>query len=188
MDVFFLTCVLVFTVVAAWFDLRTKKLPNLLTVPVFVAGFTFAVARGALASGTPGALHGGLFSLGGFAIGFGVLFILWLIGGGGGGDVKFMGALGAWLGVTMTVQVLFLSALVAGMLSIGVLLVQTFRTGLGRVQRRYGAGSRSHGASRPKNTESARQERAVRRRLMPFAVPAALATWTVLIVTHFVSR
>lgn len=28
--------------------------------------------------------------MGGFAVGFGILFLLWIIGGGGAGDVKLM--------------------------------------------------------------------------------------------------
>jgi len=76
-----------FTAVAAVSDLRTRRLPNWLTVPAFAAGLlAHTVVNGFAGLG---------FALLGFATGFGLLLVLWLIGGGGGGDVKLMGALGA---------------------------------------------------------------------------------------------
>ena len=87
---FFLIAVLVFTIIAMVTDLSTRKLPNWLTVPAFVAAIVFHT----FTSGWRGL---GL-CMGGFAVGFGLLLVLWLIGGGGGGEVKLMGALGAWLG------------------------------------------------------------------------------------------
>ena len=79
-----------FTAVAAGWDLREKRIPNKLTLPVFFAGWIYqAVYHG----------WGGLADAGlGFLVGFGVLFVLWFIGGGGGGDVKLMGALSVWMG------------------------------------------------------------------------------------------
>ena len=79
---------MIFTPVALLIDVKTKKIPNKLTVPVFAVGLLFQIAVG----------FGLLFALGGFAVGFGLMLVLWLIGGSGGGDVKFMGALGVWLG------------------------------------------------------------------------------------------
>ena len=98
----FLVCVAAFTALAAGFDLRTKKLPNRLTVPALVAAFVFHGAT----SGSSGQLT----ALAGFATGFGILLVLWIVGGGGGGDVKLMGALGAWLGPQGTLAVFLISA------------------------------------------------------------------------------
>ena len=86
--------VMAFTAVAMGWDLRTRRIPNLLNV----ASLGLALAWHA----SVGGWNGFLFSLGGFATGFGILFVLWLIGGGGGGDVKLMGAVGAWLGPQLT--------------------------------------------------------------------------------------
>ena len=36
-------------------------------------------------------------------MGFGLLFVPWLLGGGGMGDVKLLAALGAWLGSVVAV-------------------------------------------------------------------------------------
>ena len=46
----------------------------------------------------------------GFGIGFGVLFVLWLMGAGGGGDVKLIGRAGAWLGAQLTVYTMMSGA------------------------------------------------------------------------------
>ncbi len=96
-------CLAAITVAATVWDLKTRKIPNALTVGALACGLAWQ-----------GYFHGGtglLTALGGFAIGFGTFFVLWMTGGGGGGDVKLMGALGAWLGFQATLYVLLLSAL-----------------------------------------------------------------------------
>ena len=103
----FISTVLVaaFTATAAVIDSRTRRLPNWLTAPAVLLGLVFHTATGGLS---------GLgFSLAGLATGFGILFVLWLIGGSGGGDVKLIAAVGAWVGFTPILIVFFLSALVA---------------------------------------------------------------------------
>jgi prepilin peptidase CpaA len=105
---------------AAW-DVKTGKLPNRLTVPVFFAGLVFWAAAGLWAEGLGGLTDKLLFALGGFGLGFGILFGLWLVSGGsGGGDVKFMGALGCWLGAWQTLQVLVLGSLIALLYTMGI--------------------------------------------------------------------
>ena len=99
-------CMLVFTAVGGASDLRTRKLPNKLTVPTFCLGLVFHFANGLWHAKLGDELF---FSLGGFAVGFSIMLVLWLIGGGGGGDVKFMGALGCWLGAWLTFQILVLT-------------------------------------------------------------------------------
>ena len=75
---------------AAISDCRTRRIPNLLTGPLFAAGLAFATFS-----------HGGagLFeSLLSSALVASPFVLLFAIGGGGAGDAKLMGALGAWLG------------------------------------------------------------------------------------------
>jgi prepilin peptidase CpaA len=116
-------------------------------------------------------------------VGFAILFVLWMIGGSGGGDVKFLGALGAWLGAGSIVEVLVVSAVLSLILTLLTLVVQFVRLGPGGAKRRY----LDH-APADKNrhsdflAEQLRQKRMVRRRLVPFGVPVALATWIVLAV------
>jgi prepilin peptidase CpaA len=73
-------------------DIRTRRIPNVLTLPLLLAGLIEAtVARGGL--------HGLLDALAGCLV-VGVPFVLlFLFAGGGGGDAKLMAAIGAWLGV-----------------------------------------------------------------------------------------
>ena len=76
--VMFLVCVGSFTLAAAISDYRYRKIPNKLTLPVFVLGLGYQL----IARQWDGLADAGL----GFLIGFGALFILFAIGGGGGGD------------------------------------------------------------------------------------------------------
>ena len=176
---FFLLAVGGFTLTAALIDMRWRRLPNWLNVAALVA----ALVAHTVISG----LSGLGFALLGFITGFGILFVLWLIGGGGGGDVKYMGALGAWLGVELTVAVLVLSGVFAVVAGARVLVWQFCRLGPAGVKKRFlssGNGRTSRGGTRRK--KRTQQERTVSRRLMPFAVPAGLATWCVLIASEFI--
>ncbi len=71
-------------------DIRSRRIPNVLTFGAAAAGLVFHLAtRG---------LDGGLASMGGWIVGVAVLFAPYALGGMGAGDVKLLGALGAWLG------------------------------------------------------------------------------------------
>jgi len=166
----FIACVVIFTIVAAVWDLRTNRLPNAMNVTAFALGVAFHLVIGFLSDGWAGAGRHLLISLGGFAVGFGILFVLWIAGGGGGGDVKFMGALGAWLGVKLTLYVFVASAVLIALYTAGVLLVSILRRGWKKTKRDYIAGRKTQkGAARTPLKQ-----------LVPYAVPAAVATWAVL--------
>jgi Flp pilus assembly protein protease CpaA len=92
-------------------DLRTAKIPNNLSVSLALLGLVFNLIRGGwlatqeqevwqlgtngLAVGIIDAL---LFSLSGFLVGFALYFLMYVLGVCGGGDVKLMAAIGAWVG------------------------------------------------------------------------------------------
>lgn len=163
-----------FTLVGAVCDARTKKLPNRLTVPAFALGLVFHAVIGAMNAGAAGLAAGLGFAFAGFATGFSILLVLWLIGGGGAGDVKMMGALGAWLGPKLTLYVFIFSAVFVAFASVGVLAIAGMTKGMAYTRRRY---------LKPANTDrSKRPTEPARRRLMPYGVPLALATWFVLAV------
>jgi len=105
-------CIVGFTGVAAYVDWRTHKLPNWLTVSCFATALVFHFAAGFFGqnAGLVNAFVQLGWALAGFATGFGILYVLWLIGGGGGGDVKMMGAMGAWLMPTFTLYVFIITA------------------------------------------------------------------------------
>jgi prepilin peptidase CpaA len=172
-EILFLACVGLFTGAAAVWDFRTRKLPNVLTVPAFAAGLLFHTVFGGLSYSQEGLL----FALTGFAVGFGMLFLLWLVGGISGGDVKFMGALGCWLGTWLTVQAFVLGALLAGCIEGLTKMRTTFQ-----MKRRKGNKTdsrpqrhRKTGADRLTSLRTARG-----RWQVAFGVWVAAATWFVL--------
>lgn len=107
---------LVLVTVAAWCDVRRHRIPNLLTYPSWFVGLALGSAYG----GLQGAFDSGL----GFAAGFVPLFLLFLCGSLGGGDVKLMGGVGALLGFPGGLNALISSILVGGFLAAVVLLWQ----------------------------------------------------------------
>ena len=82
-------------VTAAVCDLSRGKVFNWLTYPAVAVGLGLAALRGAAEGNAWDGLTDGLL---GFGFGFGVLFVAYLLGGMGGGDVKLMGAVGALVG------------------------------------------------------------------------------------------
>ncbi len=163
------TCVMLFTMVALSWDIRTNRIPNWLNVTALVAALLFHVCTAGWAGlGT---------AAGGFAVGFGILLVLWLIGGGGGGDVKFMGALGAWLGPMPTLFVFLLSTFMAVLCLMCLTVWQHLAPAKVATATQ---GSASHGKN---NANAATHDRArMTRRTLPYAVPASLATWAVLVI------
>jgi len=153
-------CVMALSAVAMVLDLRTRMLPNWLTVPAFVAALVF--------HGATGGLSGLGTSLAGFAIGFGILLVLWLIGGGGGGDVKLMGAIGAWIGPGLTV-IVFLATVVIAVAVVVTVFVWKVIANSNRKPAKKSPDKRSDG----KNNNG---------RPMPYAVPVAFAVWGVMIL------
>jgi prepilin peptidase CpaA len=92
-------------IVAVVWDLRTRRIPNALTL----SGFFTALALRALPGGE--ALLVGV--LGGL-IGLAISFPLVLLGGLGGGDAKLLAAVGAFLGPADLPVALLVTALVGG--------------------------------------------------------------------------
>jgi prepilin peptidase CpaA len=84
------------TAIAASLDIRTHKIPNLLTFPTILAATAyFTAVQG---------YQGFLFSIGGLFTGLALLLLPYLMGGMGAGDAKLMGAVGAWLGAGNTIK------------------------------------------------------------------------------------
>ena len=175
-----LIAIVMFTAVAALCDLRTKRLPNALTVPAFLLALVYHTSSGAIESGVSGAADGLVFALFGFATGFGILLVLWLVGGGGGGDVKFMGALGAWLGSTMTMQVFLVSAVLVLFGAVLVLTYEAIQRGINRTR----GDDRCPADSDNDQSNLDLAEARIRCRLMPYGVPVAVSTWLVLAVSE----
>ncbi|MEE9206807.1 MAG: A24 family peptidase [Gemmatimonadota bacterium] len=100
---------IVMVAAAAALDVGTRRIPNLLTV----SGFTLAlVLRGM--SGTSD-LGSGLL---GAALAFALSFPLFIAGGMGGGDVKLLTAVGAFLGPGQLIVALLATAVIGGLLGL----------------------------------------------------------------------
>ena len=95
---------------AATIDLRTGRIPNLLTATVAVAGL-------ALAGLGPRATR--WQRLVGALIGFALMLPGHLLGGTGAGDVKLLAALGTLLGPGGIVMAFLYSAIAGGLLAVG---------------------------------------------------------------------
>lgn len=168
----FLIAVIALTATAAYTDFRRRKIPNWLTIPFFFAGWIY---QGTF-FGWPGIQNG----LAGFALGFGTYFVLWMVAGGGGGDVKLMGAISVWLGFRLTLYVMIVSTLLVVIDGVVVTLYTVFRHGFAQFKKKYLATGKTDGSGRPIYGETEAQRR--QRRMVPFAIPLAMAAWLVLVI------
>jgi len=99
-------------VVACATDLKSRRIPNWLTLSAAAGAFGFfLVGQG---------WHGLGWSAAGWAVGLAMFFPVFLLGGIGGGDVKLVAALGAWLGPMSAVSLALYAALAGGPLALGV--------------------------------------------------------------------
>ena len=152
-----------YTAAAAVIDYRTKKIPNWLTVPSAIAALVFHTVTG---GGT-----GFLWALAGFAVGFLLLLLPWILGGGGMGDVKLLAALGTWLGPLGILPAFGLGAVCALIMAICLMVANTFTVGISATQRRFlNRGGAATAGSAPRKYK----------RVLPFAVPIAIGSWLVL--------
>ena len=113
------------TCVAAYTDTRTAKIPNRLNLVILAVGFVANVLRSAWmgAEGKPlwvldtgslwlGLLDGILFAVVGFVVAFGFMFVFWMFGLCGGGDVKLLAAVAVWIGFDMNLFRIWLASIV----------------------------------------------------------------------------
>ncbi len=143
------------SLVAAAIDLRTRRIPNLLTAPLLLAGWLCAVFLGGFAGLVDAAAASFLLGL--------PFVLLFVFAGGGAGDAKLMAALGAWLGLlngtVVLVAVLLSGALMALAFALATQQVRTVMSNLNRIATsvvalalaREGFDEQRHGA--PKTAE-----------------------------------
>jgi prepilin peptidase CpaA len=100
--------------VAAFIDMRSRRIPNWLTL----LGVLVGLGLNAFTYGLAGVRN----SLGGMLLGFSAYLILYLLRAMGAGDVKLMAALGAIVGPENWVAVFIASAVAAGVLALALMV------------------------------------------------------------------
>ena len=99
---------------SAYTDIKFNKIYNWVTYPAIILGFIFRIVNfGA---------EGFISSLFGAFIGFIFLFVFFMAGGIGAGDVKLLTAVGAFGGSQFTLWTLYYSAIIGGILGIFLLI------------------------------------------------------------------
>jgi prepilin peptidase CpaA len=97
---------------AAAIDIRTRRIPNALTFGAAGLSFVFALWSGGW--------HAFGLSVAGWAIGIGLFLPIYVVGGMGAGDVKLLGAVGAWLGPLGALRTALFSVFAGGVLALVV--------------------------------------------------------------------
>jgi prepilin peptidase CpaA len=101
---------------AAAIDLRSRRIPNWLTLALIATGLFRSVAG----LGGPGWSASLLGIFGGAAI----PLILFVLGALGGGDVKLMAGIGAWLGTQAAVTIFIVECVVGGFIVLAQSIMQ----------------------------------------------------------------
>ena len=91
-------------------DVRYRRIPNKLVLLILIGGLVLNAVFGAW--------QGFLTSLGGFAIAFGVMFVLHVFGTMGAGDVKFFAAIGAVVGSSLVLPTFLIVAITGALLAV----------------------------------------------------------------------
>jgi prepilin peptidase CpaA len=108
--------IIVLTAIAFIIDIRYCVIPNWLTVTGVLAGISYHVCTERI--------EGLLFSISGLFIGLTLLFILYLLGAIGAGDVKLFAAYGAIAGIEFVMQNIIYTLAYACLIGIVILIIQ----------------------------------------------------------------
>jgi prepilin peptidase CpaA len=105
-------CALAIGCVACVTDIQSRRIPNWLTFGAAAAGLVFYTATRA---------GGGLlFATSGWFVGALIMFVPFALRGLGGGDVKLVAALGAWLGPANVIWLALYAGVAGGVMAVVV--------------------------------------------------------------------
>ena len=161
------------TSLAAYTDTRFWKIPNKLTFPFFGLGLVYQVCFGGFAG-----LQDGLLA---FAVGFGTYFLLFMVAGGGGGDVKLIGALSVWLGFKLTMLLIIVSTVIVIVDVALITIYKVLRYGTKKWKEQHLATGKTDVRGKPVFKKETIEEKQ-KRRYLPFAVPVAASTWLLMVL------
>jgi prepilin peptidase CpaA len=190
-----LTFVCAAMIVAAVIDGWKLKVPNWLTFPLIVSGWTLGVLHscGLWQSTGSGGIGASLIATG---LGFLLLFPVYAIGGMGAGDVKMQMGFGAWVGAFygmravegvhpgagwILVSAFCLAAVIGGVLALGMIVLRgQLKTNMSNTRAILGD---LVGASVSAAADKAAQRKA-RMHLLPYGIPLCLGFVSYLIYLH----
>ncbi|MDZ4821515.1 MAG: A24 family peptidase [Planctomycetota bacterium] len=161
--VWFVTVTLI---VAAIIDGKQLKVPNWITFPMIVSGWIFNVYMLGW--------EGLGFTLLGTVVGLALLLPLYAIGGMGAGDVKLLAGVGAWVGSSVTFYAFCLSAVIGGVIAIGMVLFQ--RSWLKHKHQFFAILGEISTIGSPTELATIAAERKSRMLLLPYGIPIAIGT------------
>jgi len=166
--VWFVTITLI---VAAVIDGLKLKVPNWITFPMILSGWVF---NSAFSPYTEWWGEGLWFSLIGTAVGLGLLLPAYAIGGMGAGDVKLLAGVGAWMGGTVTFYAFAASALVGGVIAIGMILWT--KSWAKHKAQFFGIANEIITIKDPEKLSEIAAERKPRMFLLPYGIPIAIGS------------
>ena len=110
LDVTITAPVILIAVTACAFDLRTRRIPNALTFGAALAALLFHRVTGGY--------DGAMTAAGGWVVGLFLFLPFFALRGMGGGDVKLLAALGAWLGPQQVLWLAIYTGIAGGVLGV----------------------------------------------------------------------
>ena len=107
--------------VASIIDYRQHKVPNWLNGALAAGGL---IVQGVCHGWWDGQQYLGVGgALLGVAVGLATLIVAWAMGGMGGGDVKLMAAIGAWVGPWVCFVSFCAGAMIGGVIAVAIILI-----------------------------------------------------------------
>ncbi len=102
-------------IIISFIDYDHQIIPDRLNFLIFIVGIIYLMIFSPLSI---------MNAFLGFLVGGGLLFLIALVGPMGGGDIKYMAAIGVWLGMGYTLMTLLISFIIGGVISLVLLLTK----------------------------------------------------------------
>jgi prepilin peptidase CpaA len=164
-------------VLAAVIDVRRHRIPNWLTGSGLVFGLVYSAFVPFWRD------HGFLWSLYGAALGFGVLFPLWLMRMMGAGDVKLMAMAGSLLGLHAAIPALIATLITGGVFALAFAIRHSrLRDMLANIGRMLHLGGIAVAMGAPVRIATSGWESVGK---LAFALPIAIGTIVTVVGNHF---
>jgi prepilin peptidase CpaA len=113
-DVMKLLLLIPMAIFIVYYDVRYRRIPNMLVLSLLIGGLTINISFGGL--------NGALTSLEGLALAFLPMLLIHMFGAMGAGDVKLFGAVGSVIGVSMVPMTFVVVVMLGAVLAIYTML------------------------------------------------------------------